>query len=602
LKVSADIVLLGVPLIAALITALLPKRAGIIKQVIGIVVPAWCFRQIWVLKRAVLTRYFVVDNFNYFFGLALVAFVLVVGWYSLSFRKREELDDSFWPWLLATLSASLGVLFAKNLLLLLVMWGALGITLYKMVLISAPTSAESAKKTLVIVGGTDGLLLLGVVIISVLTASWDMPAKPLPLGNALAWLAFICLLLAAFAKAGAFPVHTWIPDVCRDAKAPVAALFPGALDKLIGIYFLVRIVKDIFAIGGQPNVLLMVIGAITIFGGVAMALLQHDLKRLLGYHAVSQVGYMVLGIGTGNPVGLAGGLFHMLNNAIYKSGLLMGAGAVERATGKTDLDELGGLAKNLPLTFAGMMVCALAISGVPPLNGFASKWMIYQSLIELTHSGMKSWFVFLAVAMFGSALTLASFIKVLHAVFLGKGAESLSDEIKQGEKIEKGSLMNMGITVGVTAIASIVFGVFAFALPLKYMIFPAIGKEAYPAGAWVPIAATGLLLLGLAIGLVIYLMSNFNLRTSKAFIGGEEETPDMRLSGTDFYNALRDYGLMRWLYKGAEKGLFDVYIVGRAVTGYFIRDLKLLHSGVLPSYLSWMLVGLVILLYVFVRW
>src|SRR4030042_5389712 len=118
-----------------------------------------------------------------------------------------------------------------------------------------------------------------------------------------------------------------------------------------------------------------------------MSLIQHDLKRLLGYHAVSQVGYMVLGIGTGNPIGIAGGLFHMLNHAIYKSCLFLSGGSVEKKAGTTELDKLGGFAKIMPITFVTFVIASLAISGVPPFNGFASKWMIYQGIIEIGKNG-----------------------------------------------------------------------------------------------------------------------------------------------------------------------------------------------------------------------
>ena len=168
------------------------------------------------------------------------------------------------------------------------------------------------------------------------------------------------------------------------------------------------------------NTFLMAIGSLTIVCAVMMALVQHDLKRLLGYHAVSQVGYMVLGIGTGNPIGIAGGIFHMLNHAIYKSCLFLSAGAVEKKTGTTDLDKLGGLSKTMPVVYVAFLIASLAISGVPPLNGFASKWMIYQGIIETGRQGSHLWILWLMAAMFGSALTLASFMKLVHAVFLGQ--------------------------------------------------------------------------------------------------------------------------------------------------------------------------------------
>ena len=154
-----------------------------------------------------------------------------------------------------------------------------------------------------------------------------------------------------------------------------------------------------------------------------MALVQHNYKRLLGFHAVSQVGYMILGFGLGSAIGIAAGLFHMINNALYKSGLFLSAGCVEYRTGKEDIDDLGGLSKVMPVTFIASLVFAMSISGIPPFNGFASKWMIYQGIIDFgSGSGLpnKLWVIWLGSAVLGSALTLASFIKFIGGIFLGR--------------------------------------------------------------------------------------------------------------------------------------------------------------------------------------
>lgn len=215
-----------------------------------------------------------------------------------------------------------------------------------------------------------------------------------------------------------------MPDYGEQADAPVTAFLPASLDKLLGIYLLFRAATGLFQMNGSMQFVLLAVGAsTTVLAAVMMALVQHDLKRLLSYHAVSQVGYMLLGIGTGLPLGLAGGLFHMLNHAMYKSCLFLCAGNVETKAGTTDLDRLGGLARLMPVTFTATLIASLAISGIPPLNGFASKWMIYQGLVDLGGQGGFWWVVWLATAMFGSALTLASFVKVLHSVFLRRTAE-----------------------------------------------------------------------------------------------------------------------------------------------------------------------------------
>ncbi len=177
----------------------------------------------------------------------------------------------------------------------------------------------------------------------------------------------------------------------------MSALLPASVDKLLGIYLLSRLVLNVFdRVSLGLNVLLMIIGAVTIVAGCGHGLVQHDLRKLLSFHAVSQVGYMILGIGTGTAIGIAGGLFHMLNNAIYKGALFLTAGAVEKRAGTMDLAELGGLGRMMPFTFATFGIAALAISGIPPLNGFVSKWMVYQGIVD---AGIGRYLIFLVAAI-----------------------------------------------------------------------------------------------------------------------------------------------------------------------------------------------------------
>jgi NADH-quinone oxidoreductase subunit L len=161
------------------------------------------------------------------------------------------------------------------------------------------------------------------------------------------------------------------------------------------------------------STLLMIVGAVTILLAVAMALVQKDFKRLLSYHAISQVGYMILGIGTATAFGVIGGLFHMINNALYKSLLFCTGGAVEHRTGTTDLAKLGGLGAKMPITCGCFVIAALSISGFPLTNGFFSKELVYAGALERN-------VIFYAAALLGSFLTAASFLKLGHAAFFGK--------------------------------------------------------------------------------------------------------------------------------------------------------------------------------------
>ncbi len=536
---------------------------------------------------------FRIDGLAAFVLLFVAVFGLLIILYSAGFMKDKVNIGNYYSYILATVAGSIGAVLSNNTLLFISFWGFLGLTLYLLISLGGEEAKGAAKKTMIIIGGSDALMLLGFAIVWRLSGSFNMNAAPLMLNSGLAMYAFILLALGAFAKAGAMPLHTWIPDSANAAPLPVMAFLPASLDKLLGIYFLARLSFGIFRVAANTAMsnFLLFIGAITIIAAVMMALIQHDMKRLLSYHAVSQVGYMVLGIGTANPVGIAGGLFHMLNHAIYKCALFLTAGAVEKEAGTTELDRLGGLARFMPVTFLCCLVGSLAISGIPPFNGFVSKWMVYQGIVESGLAGNKMWVIFLAAAMFGSALTLASFMKLLHAVFLGqKGVD--------GNKGIKEVPAAMWAPMVILALLCIVFGIFAFALPLKYFILPALGLRVHYLGLWQPGLATALLLIGLAIGVLIYFAGTVrHIRISEPFVGGAVIPAEERPTGTEFYNTIRDIPVIGRIYESAKNGFFDVYEIGKRLTFGFSGVLQYLHNGVLPTYLVWCLIGILILFY-----
>jgi formate hydrogenlyase subunit 3/multisubunit Na+/H+ antiporter MnhD subunit len=544
------------------------------------------------------------DHLSAFILLVTAVFGFLIALYSIGYMRGKERLREYYAYLLGTIGISCGVLLADNLLLLLIFWGLLGFTLYIMIGIAGPEAATAAKKSFVVVGGSDCLLMLGVAIVWVLTDTLTLSHIRLDLAGGLRYGAFLCFAIAALAKAGAMPFHSWVPDCGEKAPASVTAFLPASLDKLLGIYLLVRLTTGMFAMNPAMNTLLMLVGAGTIICAVMMALVQHDLKRLLSYHAVSQVGYMVLGIGTGTALGLAGGLFHMLNHAIYKSSLFLCAGAVEKQTGLADLDKLGGLAKAMPLTFISCFVSALAISGIPPLNGFYSKWMIYQALVDSGRNGNYLWIILLATAMFGSALTLASFVKVLHSVFLCKrSAELRHREIREVS-------CSMWLPVVGLACLCVIFGVFAYQLPLTTMIFPAMGGAVALSGAWYASLATVLMLAAYAAGLLVYLLAAVRkARSCDTYIGGEimEEVfrhtgtdgkvENVEVTGVDFYRTVEELSPLREIYGAARKKWFDIYDVGGKATFFIVEILRRAHGGLLPMYLTWVLAGLLVLLW-----
>ena len=527
--------------------------------------------------------------------LAASLFTLLIVLYSFKFMQGKDRLGEYYGYILITLGSVAGAVFAADYIMLLLFWGVLGITLYMLIGMGGPQASSAAKKTFIIVGGTDALMILGIGLIWVMTRSFQIGAIRLFLNSPFSIIAFLCLAAGAFAKAGAIPLHSWIPDSAEPAPTPVMAYLPAALDKLLGIYLLARLVLDIFKL--EPNsamsIFLMIIGSVTIIAAVMGALVQHNLKKLLSFHAVSQVGYMVLGLGTGIPIGIAGGLFHMLNHSIYKCCLFLTGASVEHETGTTEMSRLGGLAKFMPLTFVSALVAALSISGVPPFNGFFSKWMVYQGVIELGKTS-NLWIIWLLAAMFGSALTLASFMKILHAVFLGQWSEVTS----KAKEVH----WSMWLPMMILAALCVIFGVFAYALPLAYFIIPSVKGVVYT-GFFSPTLATALIIIGLIVGLLIYWMGKVKAYVAKpAYVGGELLDEKMvKVSGINFYDTIKNWGPLQGIYRVSERKAFDVYEIGSKITFGFSGILKWLHNGILHTYLAWMFLGVVVLLWVLMR-
>jgi len=554
-----------------------------------------------------------------------------------SFRAMADHDRApvYYAWVLWTVSAVTAAALANTFLILILAWEVATVLLYLLIGLGRPQSRAGAMKTFAILGFADLCLLMGVVLLfqaqggvnHVLLIGGVLPQ---PTDRALTVVAYLLMLAAAFAKAGAMPLHTWIPAASEHAPTTVFALLPAALDKLLGIYLLVRITFEVFVVNTYLAGLLMVVGAATILFAVMMAMIQHNLKRLLAFHAVSQVGYMVLGMGLAawvlakgrlQPDGLTptqqgivaiafcGGLLHLFNNAIYKCALFLAAGSAERVTGTSDLDRLGGLARVLPVTFVCCLIAALAISGVPPMNGFVSKWLIYNGALG-AGSGLAT--VCLVAAVFGSALTLASFVKVLHSVFLGtKGsAVPVGDERKENAP--------MAVAMVVLALACVFVGIWG-GLVVDRLILPAanavkiqsIGIDttnwalrlggAKATGLWAPSTASVLIVVGVLLGLLLYLYARaMRVRVVPNFVGGEDTSSDAiwHVSGTHFYETIRRLPALKWAFGDASAGAFDVYrLVGR-YGDTLVQRLRGWHTGLVAVYASWVMIGLVVLVVV----
>ena len=604
-----------IPGVAGLITLVIPRKGKMLAGIIALAVAVWTFLRAISLfgagDMAVSRVLFSLGgslpfefnlrlyHFSAFILLFIALFGILIILYSLGYLRGKDTPSIYYSFILWTLAAAAGAVLTDNLLVLLIFWEILTFLLYFMVNLGGEGHEVAAAKCFTILGLSDAAMMLGVLFVWFVYGTLSMSAIEISTGTPMGVITFLLLFVGAIAKAGAMPLHSWVPAIAVPTQAPVMAFLPAALDKLLGIYLLARLTLDIFPIrsGSALSLTMMIIGSVTIVFAVMMALVQHNLKKLLSFHAVSQVGYMVLGVGSGIPIAIVGGLFHMLNNAIYKSGLFLAAGAVEKRTGTGDLGELGGLARLMPVTFVTTVVAALSISGVPPFNGFVSKWLVYQGMLEGGNV------IFLVAAIFGSALTLASFVKVLHSLFLGRRPAKF-DSVREVD-------FSMQVPLVFLAILCILFGIFA-QYPLERFIIPIVGTDAVSTtggdivtteGLWSPVPATVLIIVGVIVGLIIYAFSRIrNVRTDEnVWIGGNiMDSEEIRIPGTHFYRTVTDEinPAFTALFRDGQKGAMDFYNLWGRLGGGLVHVLQSLHNGVLSNYLSWVVIGLGILAFV----
>ncbi len=235
----------------------------------------------------------------------------------------------------------------------------------------------------------------------------------------------LALFLMGFGlKAAVVPFHAWLPDAHPSAPAPISAMLSGVVIKVSGVYALVRVAYNIFGLPAGVSQALLFLGALSMVIGALIALGQSDFKRMLAYSSISQVGYIVIGLGLGTPLGIMGALFHLFNHATFKGLLFLDAGSTEYATGTRDLHKLGGINNRLPVTGLTTTIGTFSIAGVPPFNGFWSKLLIIVALVQANQMGIA----ILAVAT--SVLTLWYFLLIQRRAFFGKLAVGL-EKIKE---------------------------------------------------------------------------------------------------------------------------------------------------------------------------
>ncbi len=355
--------------------------------------------------------------------IALLALI-----YSVEYMKQFGHKARYYALFLLMVAGMNGIVLSHDLFGLYVFLEVAACSSYALVAFGLrKPGLEAAFKYLLLSSDASALLLLGIGLVYRQTGSLDFKVVSDVLAGAAGGnhgLLFIStLFLVAFCfKMAIVPFHAWLPDAYPAAPTPVSATMAGVLSKTAGVYVMARIFYNVIGIQSLPRVgqAMMALGVLSIVIGSILGLVQNEYKRLLAYSSVAQLGYIVLALGIGTPLAFVGALYHVMNHATSKSLLFLTAGAAQRATGTRDLNQMGGLGKRMPLTATCSVFGSMAISGVPPFNGFFSKAIIVIAAISAgMATGSPVYFVYALIAVLMSVLTLSYFLKLQRKAFFG---------------------------------------------------------------------------------------------------------------------------------------------------------------------------------------
>jgi multicomponent K+:H+ antiporter subunit A len=400
-----------------------------------------------------------VDGLSILFMLIGTGMGSAILLYSVGYMAEEEEGTTrFYVLMLVFIGGLVILVCSANLLMAYFAWELIGLCSYFLVgfWYKRQVAVDGARKVLIITHLAGYGLLAAIMLLYVRTGTflWTDPA----VGAAFSGAIILLMIVAAMAKSVMYPLHTWIPEA-MNAPTPVSALLHSACYVKAGVFLIARM----YSIGPWHGVfgnLLLLVGCLTMLVGSIFAVAQTDLKRLLAFSTVSQLGYIVTGLALDTNLGIAAGLFYAASHALFKGTLFMCAGAVQEATGTRDMRKLGGLSARMPVTSRVWLVAAAAIVGVPLTNGFVAKWLLFDAALEANQA------VVVVVAWAVSIITTFYFFKATLSVFYGMPAHDL-----QVEKIHEVA-PSMQVGLGITGALCVVFGM-APQLVMQPVIEPA---------------------------------------------------------------------------------------------------------------------------------
>jgi NADH-quinone oxidoreductase subunit M len=433
-----------------------------------------------------------INALSWFFAIAITVLSTLSIIFSLSYMKEKSQLDFYYLMMLLVNASMLGIVLSGDLISFFIFWEIMSWSIFLLVSYNRGPALAAGIKYIVISLVGSLCMLVGILSLYAQYNTFDISQIATLIASApLGYIIFILIMfcIAFGIKNGIMPLHTWVPSAYSESPSPFTAVLSGMLAKMGTFGFLmifyILIGWRVFLHLGQGvlsfHYILCIIAAITIVIPNFMAVLQDDAKKLLAWSSIGQCGYIILGIAFGTSLGLAGGIFHFFNHAIFKALLFLAVGAVEfRTNGVRDLNSLGGLAQKMPVTFMATLVGACGLIGIPLTNGFVSKWLIYKTLI-LEGSPFLAF-----AALLGTWGSFLAIYKLLHNMFLG--------QISETHKNIKPTPFNMQLPMVILSLITVVFGILP-GIPLNIInsIGVSLGFESVGINIWGISSETGTL-------------------------------------------------------------------------------------------------------------
>ncbi len=355
----------------------------------------------------------VADALSVFMAVASSFIGALIVVYSLGYIAHEENQNEYYFIVLLFIGAMMGLVFSANLVFMYLFWEIAAIACWRLIgFYRVRDHVLKADKAFLMTFFGAVAMLLGFILIYAQTGTFDLTAMR---GTAIPGIAVLLILLGMFSKSATVPLHTWLPDA-GVAPTTVTALLHAAVLVKIGVYAYARLFSYTFQLpeGWQQAIPILVVFSSLV--SAAAAAVENDLKRILAYSTVSQIGYIFLGFAVMNPMGVSGSLLFILMHGLAKAGLFLCAGIIIHATHERDIRKLGGLIKTMPWTAGAFIFCAFSVIGIPPFGGFFSKFMV---IVATVQSG-RVWVA--AAALFAAVLTMYYLFRIFSAVFMGEAA------------------------------------------------------------------------------------------------------------------------------------------------------------------------------------